>query len=442
MFQWLTQRIQAGLHRVRSHQQLLLVGVFVLVLPLCLVVVTARVVDTAAENVASIEKQQVATWHDAAAAIARDTDALQTLIDQAIEHDETLTAVAIYREQGAEQDVIAGTTVTPELPAPDLVNIARGRPGETVIIPFRIGTTRAWHALRYIPQMDAKAFTIHTEHRFTQRDQLLAARTHEIYVLIGAALAALILLAFWVHRQIDFAARLAQAQQEMHERDLLANTIVHELRAPLTAVRGFASLIEESPQVANEERGFATQIKAAATRLVRVVNDFLEIARLQSGREQLVHGSVDAAATVTAVVHELAPTAAKKGLTLTHKLPEHSISFTCDGDRLQRILTNVVNNAIKYTESGSVTIVLSANDRSVIFRVEDTGRGISAEDQQKLFQPFSRVGDQTQQQNVTGTGLGMWITKKLVEQLGGTIGVESIKSVGTHVVVSFPRIQT
>jgi signal transduction histidine kinase len=101
-----------------------------------------------------------------------------------------------------------------------------------------------------------------------------------------------------------------------------------------------------------------------------------------------------------------------------------------------QILTNVVSNSLKYTPQGVVELQCSQQGKYVEIIVKDTGTGISAEDQKKLFAPFVRVGgvDQTV---TTGTGLGMWITKQLVEILGGDIGVESIKGVGTHVVITF-----
>ena len=106
---------------------------------------------------------------------------------------------------------------------------------------------------------------------------------------------------------------------------------------------------------------------------------------------------------------------------------------------LTQILTNLINNAIKYTAEGTIEIAVIEVRKAVEIRIKDTGFGMSAEDQTRLFAPFMRVGGGSQIKNITGSGLGMWLTKLMTEKLGGTIGVESIKGVGTHVVLRFKK---
>ena len=148
--------------------------------------------------------------------------------------------------------------------------------------------------------------------------------------------------------------------------------------------------------------------------------------------------TVDVQPTIMAVVDALQPIAKEKNLQLAfHKLAV-PITLTTDTRRLYQILQNLISNSLKYTKTGSVEVTVDAAPKAVSIRIKDTGMGISAEDQQRLFAPFSRVGG-VEQTKITGTGLGMWITKQLVETLRGTITVESIKGVGTHGVVVFKR---
>jgi signal transduction histidine kinase len=109
-----------------------------------------------------------------------------------------------------------------------------------------------------------------------------------------------------------------------------------------------------------------------------------------------------------------------------------------DGKRLHQALTNLVSNAIKYTNKGTISLSLDDKYAYVEIRVKDTGMGISSDDQKKIFAPFFRVENEDVSK-ITGTGLGMWITKELIELMGATIGVESIKGVGTHVVITLPK---
>jgi signal transduction histidine kinase len=141
---------------------------------------------------------------------------------------------------------------------------------------------------------------------------------------------------------------------------------------------------------------------------------------------------------VEQVINDLGAVAAAKEIVLRDQSRSDTISLQTDRHRLLQILYNVVSNAVKYSSEGEVSIAYDETPLAVTIRVQDTGHGISAEDQKKLFQPFSRVGN-AEASGEVGSGLGMWITKQLVEHLGGTIGVESIKDVGTHVVLTFDK---
>ena len=147
---------------------------------------------------------------------------------------------------------------------------------------------------------------------------------------------------------------------------------------------------------------------------------------------------VPVANAVYRAITELGSEAASKKLVLRDGTKDAKVSITTDENRLVQILVNLLNNAIKYTDRGSVVVTYEENPIYVTIRVQDTGSGISADDQKKLFNPFVRVGGK-KELGKTGSGLGMWITKKLVELLGGTVGVESIHGVGTHVLVRFDK---
>ena len=144
----------------------------------------------------------------------------------------------------------------------------------------------------------------------------------------------------------------------------------------------------------------------------------------------------DPAEDIATVVDSFLRPAEDKGLALSFarvSLPR----ILVDADRFRQVLINLIGNAIKYTPSGSVTVSAISDGKQVTIRVSDTGMGISAEDQQKLFQKFFRVkNDETKM--ITGTGLGLWITTALVKQMKGTIAVESIKGKGSDFILSFP----
>jgi len=221
-------------------------------------------------------------------------------------------------------------------------------------------------------------------------------------------------------------------------KDLFTHMIAHELRAPLTTMRGYASMIRERETSDGDTKKNALEIERAAERLVGIVSDLLDIARIQSGKMDIAREPFHLSGTIRAVVEALHPSAHEKNIHIAIDDPKGTVQMKGDEKRIFQVLTNIVSNAIKYTNKGTVTIsVLELRDRMEI-RIKDTGMGISAHDQQKMFAPFFRVeGKETAA--ITGTGLGLWVTKQLIEHMGGSIGVESIKGIGTHVVITLPK---
>lgn len=131
--------------------------------------------------------------------------------------------------------------------------------------------------------------------------------------------------------------------------------------------------------------------------------------------------------------------ASDKGLTLTCETGELPL-IAVDVDRFRQVMINFIGNAIKYTPRGSVRLMTNVVDNHVVIRISDTGMGISAEDQKKIFQKFFRIKNE-ETAHIMGTGLGLWITQEIVRNMNGTIAIESIKGKGTDFIVSFPVVK-
>jgi signal transduction histidine kinase len=209
------------------------------------------------------------------------------------------------------------------------------------------------------------------------------------------------------------------------------------LRAPLTAMRGYASLIRERKDVHENVRVSAERIEQSSDRLILIVNDLLDVARIHSGKLSIRSERTNIRAVITQVVDAMRMVASEKHIALNASVPG-DVYIQGDEKRLYQAFTNLVSNAIKYTKAGSIEITLEELSNRVEVRVKDTGAGISAANQKQLFAPFFRV-ENSDTAGTVGTGLGMWITKQLIELMHGSIGVESIKGVGTHVVVTLPK---
>ena len=213
----------------------------------------------------------------------------------------------------------------------------------------------------------------------------------------------------------------------------------HEIRTPINGVIGMAELLLRT-RLDEEQHEYAAVISESAQSLLYIINDILDFSKIEAGKLQLEELAFDPAATVESIVGSLAPEAKKKGIRLETQLssdfPPGVVGDPC---RLKQVFWNLVGNAVKFTDAGSVTVAAEAertSDDEVIarFTIRDTGVGISREAQKRLFEPFAQ-GDGSTTRRFGGTGLGLLIARRLVALMGGALKVMSEEGVGT--VVSF-----
>ena len=217
--------------------------------------------------------------------------------------------------------------------------------------------------------------------------------------------------------------------------DLLANTS-HELRTPLTAILGYSEILLD--EVEGEARTLAESIYRGGRRLLETVNGLLDMFKLQSGTLEVHAESVDAAEVVGRSVRMLRPLAAQRGLDLV-VLPEgRALPAHLDPGLLDRVVTNLVGNALKFTEVGRVVVLVDGDHHSLRITVRDTGIGIAEGEVERLFQPFEQASSGFSRSH-EGTGLGLTIVKELVELVGGSVHVDSVLGAGTSVEVVVPR---
>lgn len=206
--------------------------------------------------------------------------------------------------------------------------------------------------------------------------------------------------------------------------------ISHELRTPLNFIMGFASYMEDAPDLPAHHRSYTGKILEGAERMLHIVNDLLDVAAIQAGKLHLEPEPMAVAPLVDAVLSSLAPLADRKSIQMTTGV-DPALRPTFDPDRITQVLTNLVGNAIKFTPIGGVIDVTSnLVDGHIRLEVRDSGIGIAPEHLAAVFERFEQV-DMSQTRSTGGTGLGLAITRALVEAHGGTIGVESTYGSGS-----------
>jgi len=210
-------------------------------------------------------------------------------------------------------------------------------------------------------------------------------------------------------------------------------TMSHEIRTPLNGVLGLTDLLLDTPLSAHQ-RELATTVRASGDHLLAVLNDVLDFSKLESGKVTIERIAIDVEQLVAQVVALVAPAAHAKGLTLAARCvlggTAHRVG---DPTRLRQGLLNLLGNAIKFTSTGGVTVHVEARDDGpeVRFVVRDTGIGIAAEHLPALFQRFSQA-DSSMTRRFGGTGLGLAITRRIIELMGGEVGVTSRPGVGSE----------
>lgn len=234
----------------------------------------------------------------------------------------------------------------------------------------------------------------------------------------------------------DKAEKASQAKSEF-----LAN-MSHELRTPLNSIIGLSKIMTEDAEDKSEDLDMGTIIHKSATHLLEIVNDILDLSKIEAGGMMLEKIGFDIKPIISTVAEALSPAASAKGISLNYSYDKNLPYISGDPIRIRRILTNLVGNAVKYTSQGSVDIVLEYRtiENSTIqitCFVTDTGIGIPQDKLDIIFEKFAQVDD-TITRKYGGTGLGLAITKELVEMMGGTIGVESTEGVGTKFWFSIP----
>jgi len=276
--------------------------------------------------------------------------------------------------------------------------------------------------------------------------------------IINTKLALALGSSYWVLLlTVIFIILLLLANSRMFEYSILYNKIKevdamkdefismasHELRTPVTVIRGYIEMMLEGAENLSKEESkeYLSIINVSTERLGNLIEDLLNVSRIEQGRLKMEMKEMDVWPVVEETIKEMKIQADAKQLVLNCHIDEGAKALiSADKDRLKQVLINIIGNSIKYTLSGSVEVKAINRDKNLVLVIKDTGIGMTAKEREHLFEKFYRIKNQ-KTADIGGTGLGLWITRQIIELMKGSIMIDSMEGVGTQVTLEFPLIE-
>ncbi|MGH7623574.1 MAG: sensor histidine kinase, partial [Gemmatimonadaceae bacterium] len=241
----------------------------------------------------------------------------------------------------------------------------------------------------------------------------------------------------------DQNARLQWSSRELEKANRLKSEFLasmsHELRTPINAIMGYTALLADRiyGDVNERQDEGLRRIKVSAQHLLALINDILDLAKIEAGKMPLHLAPVSLASVVAEISQQVEPIVRRKALTFVADLPTELPSMVSDETKIKQILLNLLSNAVKFTHSGGVIVRVRTERENVRVDVQDSGIGIRPEDLEAIWEDFRQV-DQSRTREFGGPGLGLSITHKLIQALGGSVRVESVYGEGSTFSVTLP----
>lgn len=448
------ERIGAGLRKIRSNPQLIYTVIVAIVIVAAFIFMANRFIGIAGDAQDRLVNVSIGSLQDAFVSFAgdhmQDPQYLNARIADVVSSNETIKHFRIVRK-----DVTATSTAYIILASnepeeignayPDidfLYSLVFADPAHSITTASSVNGERYFNTARAIVDAQKNILAVAlTTQTLSQADRAIEKNISDsVYLLIAVII--VILFLFLRHsRIIDYMDLYRRLKEVDQLKDDFISMASHELRSPMTIIRGYADVLLNTPGLAAESKVYVKKIEDGAIGLDAFIADMLDVSRIEQGRMQFNMSRVDVRRVVEAAVHSFDVLAKEKGLALSFSQGaggDGPFAYV-DQERLRQVLVNLIGNAIKYTPKGEVEVSQSVQDGRLSIRIRDTGLGISAEHREKLFQKFYRIHT-SETEAITGTGLGLWITQQMVHEMGGTITVESIVGVGSHFIVSFPIV--
>jgi len=445
---------------VRENPAILFSLALIVLIPLALyfyVFLTVQSFESAAMN--EIEAHDFTVSDALLAMVERDfpakdaanPEALQRSIDRIVANDTRLKNIRVIVKDGRDYKAIAAQNpdqvgmsidVTPSLNGESLIAYSWVNASEDVSSEIEIAGEKLRRVVKVFVGRNGEVYALAAADFSINRTlDMIAASVYQSYLIMGVIMILSLFLIVQHTRLFSYVGLSKDLQQKNTAKDNFIRMATHELRAPVTVLTGYTDLLKEdlAGTVDADQQKYIDRMVLSVKNLSDLMADILEVSHLEQGRTDFEPEIIAPDIVVKEIVDGLAAKAEQKGLKLSFDAKGFSHKIRVNPVCFKRIVTNLVENSIKYTPAGKVAVTVAAQTakKRCAITIQDTGFGISAEGQAHLFEQFYRVKTQ-ENAEIPGTGLGLWMSREMARKMGGDIMLESIEKMGSKFFIFFP----
>jgi signal transduction histidine kinase len=434
---------------IRQNPSMIFSLILVVIIPTAFFINTYSITSRFEENIDKITQTNAITIENVINAFSdqqlEDAAVVQKMLERIAKENENIIDLAILKPNN-QTDMFQIVASSDESAAgqetEDIQTALAWKQPEGIAMLSENEKGRYWKVIKSINDANGTKYAlISLSFSLADSDKLIDSTINRAYVILALTILVVILFVSNQARLFGYALTLTKLKEIDQMKDDFISMASHDLRSPLAAIKGYLEFLKDKPAVVQDEESnhYVTNISLSVDRLGNLVNDMLEVSRLEGNRIPITITAFDPAALIKQSVEELRSQAVIKKLELKFENGTDS-ALSADAERLKQVMINLIGNAIKYTFSGSVKISTQTKNKEYLITVADTGMGISSENQANLFKKFYRVKNE-KTKDIIGTGLGLWITQELIRRMNGYLTVESIEGVGSHFTVHLPAAE-
>jgi len=439
--------LEKGILFIKQNPAIIYSFVLVIVIPVAIFLNTFYIVGHFQKNLDSITQAKAVLIENIIGSVVgnslEDTAKITTLIDRIIQENDEIKRLEILapNENNPEEFKIIASSEKEKIGTngKNTQNILAWNNEEGIAHLNELDGERIWNITKIIRnELGEKKALVSLSFSLKFSDRLIDSTILKSYAILIATVIIVLLLVSNNIKLFGYALAVSKLKEIDEMKDNFISMASHELRSPLTAIKGYLELFNDDKEkkISQESQHYLENISSSIERLNLLVSDILEISRMEGNRIPINLSIVKPQPIIEKSVEEIRSQADRKGWAIEFS-KENLPDIKADPERVKQIFVNLLSNAIKYTEKGKIEITAKKESKKLFITFADSGIGISAQEQVHLFQKFYRIKNE-KTVKISGTGLGLWITRELARKMKGDISVESIEGVGSHFTVSFP----